>query len=74
MDLTRLSFKGTVDTLRYWSASLEAMRGMPRKQKLLLDKTFEVIADDLVPHRPERDEPRAKKAQTKKLSSADKNA
>ena len=65
VDLTRLSFKGTVDTLRHWSASLEAMRGMPRKQKLLLDKMFEVIADDLVPHRPEREEPRAKKRRPK---------
>ena len=65
MDLTRLGFKGTVDTLRHWSASLEAMRGMPRKQKLLLDKTFEVIADDLVPHRPEREELRAKKRRPK---------
>ena len=65
VDLTRLSFKGTVDALRHWSASLEAMRGMPRKQKLLLDKMFEVIADDLVPHRPEREEPRAKKRRPK---------
>jgi hypothetical protein len=36
VDLTRISFKGTDDTLRHWSASLEAMRGMPRKQKSLL--------------------------------------
>ena len=61
VNLTRMSFKGIVDTLRHWSASLEAMRGMPRKQQLQLDKMFEVIADDLVPHRPEREESRAKK-------------
>jgi hypothetical protein len=65
VDLTRISFKGTVDILRHWSASLEAMRGMPRKQQALLDAMFEIIANDLVPHRPEREEPRAKKRRPK---------
>lgn len=65
VDLTRVSFKGTVDTLRHWSGSLEALRGMPRKQKALLDTMFELIANDLVPHRPEREEPRAKKRRPK---------
>jgi hypothetical protein len=65
VDLTRISFKGTVDTLRHWSASLEAMRGMPRKQQALLDAMFEIIATDLVPHRPDREEPRAKKRRPK---------
>ena len=62
VDLTRISFKGTVDNLRHWSTSLEAMRGMPRKQKLLLDEIFEVIADYLVPHRPERENAAPKSA------------
>lgn len=65
VDLTRISFKGTVDTLRHWSASLEAMRGMPRKQRALLDAMFELIAKDLVPLRPGREEPRAKKRRPK---------
>ena len=52
VDLTRISFKGTVDTLRHWSASLEAVRGMPRKQQVLLGAMFELIAKDLVPLRP----------------------
>lgn len=65
VDLTRVSFKGTADTLRHWSASLEAMRGMPRKQQALLDAMFELIAKDLVPHRPGREEPRAKKRRSK---------
>ncbi len=65
VDLTRISFKGTVDTLRHWSASLEAMRGMPRKQKALLGAMFELIANDIVPHRPDREEPRAKKRRPK---------
>ena len=65
VDLTRISFKGTVDTLRHWSASLEAMRGMPRKQQAMLDAMFGIIANDLVPHRPNRKEPRAEKRRPK---------
>lgn len=65
VDLTRISFKGTVDTLRHWSASLEAMRGMPRKQQALLGAMFELMAKDLVPLRPGREEPRAKKRRPK---------
>lgn len=30
IDLTRISFKDTVDALRHWSASLEALRGRSR--------------------------------------------
>ena len=65
VDLTRISFKGTVDTLRHWSASLEALRGMPRKQQALLEAMFELMAKDLVPLRPGREEPRAKKRRPK---------
>lgn len=65
VDLTRISFKGTVDTLRHWSASFDAMRGKPRKQQALLDSMFEIIAKDLVPLRPGREEPRAKKRRPK---------
>ena len=65
VDMTRISFKGTVDTLRHWSASLEAMRGMPRKQQALLGAMFEIIAKDLVPLRTGREEPRAKKRRPK---------
>ena len=65
VDLTRISFKGTVDTLRHWSASLEALRGKPRKQQALLDAMFELIAKDLVPLRPRREQPRAKKRRPK---------
>lgn len=65
VDLTRISFKGTADALRHWSASLEALRGMPRKQQVLLGAMFELIANDLVTHRPGREEPRAKKRRPK---------
>lgn len=65
VDLTRISFKGTADTLHHWTASLEAMRGKPRKQQALLEAMFELIAKDLVPLRPGREEPRAKKRRPK---------
>jgi len=65
VDLTRISFKGTTDTLRHWSASLEALRGRPRKQQALLDAMLELIAKDLVPLRPGREEPRARKRRPK---------
>jgi hypothetical protein len=65
VDLTRISFKGTLDTLQHWSANLEAMRGMPRKQQALLGTMFELIANDLVPLRPDREEPRTKKRRPK---------
>jgi hypothetical protein len=65
VDLTRISFKGTADTLRHWSASLEALRGRPRKQQALLDAMLELLARDLVPLRPGREEPRAKKRRPK---------
>ncbi len=65
VDITRISFKGTVDTLKHWSATLEAMRGMPRKQHALLGAMFEVISNDLIPYRPGREEPRAKKRRPK---------
>lgn len=65
VDLSRLSFKGTVDTLRHWSASMEALRGRPAKQRALLAAMLKIIASDLVPLRPGREEPRAKKRRAK---------
>ncbi|MEO8614533.1 MAG: hypothetical protein ABI600_05280 [Luteolibacter sp.] len=65
VDLTRISFKGTVETLRPWSASLEGLRGMPRKQQALLEAMFELMAKDLVPLRSDREEPRANKRRSK---------
>jgi len=42
-----------VDTLRHWSANLEAMRRMPSKPQTLLGPVIELIAKDLVPFRPD---------------------
>jgi len=60
-----VSFKGTVDTLRHWKRGLEAMRGMPRKQKALLD--YDVRSHRLTTRSPspEREEPAREKAQAK---------
>ncbi|MCC7393006.1 transposase [Candidatus Sumerlaeota bacterium] len=65
VDLSRISFKGTTDTLRHWSTTMEAFRGQPRKQKALLTAMLEIIAKDLLPLRPGREEPRAKKRRPK---------
>lgn len=65
VDLSRISFKGTADTLRHWSASMESLRGQPRKQKALLQAMLRIIASDLVPLRPAREQPRARKRRPK---------
>lgn len=63
--LERISFKGSLDTLRHWSAVIAAAGETPRKQDELIAQMFACIARDLVPERPERSEPRAKKRRPK---------
>ena len=63
--LDRLSFKGTLDSLRHFANAIEAAEGQPRKQAALLDDLLELIANDPVPKRPFRNEPRAKKRRGK---------
>ena len=65
VSLTRLSFKGTLDTLRQWSEVIHASSGQPRKQSLLISDMLRLIALDTLPHRPGRSEPRAKKRRPK---------
>jgi hypothetical protein len=62
--LERLSFKGTVDTLREW-ASIFSMNKPMRRREQLYDQMLGVIARDQVPERPHRSEPRAKKRRPK---------
>jgi hypothetical protein len=59
--LPLISFKGTVDTLRSWSPTIAAASRKPREQDRLIDKMLAIIAADLLPERPGRSEPRAKK-------------
>ena len=62
-DLERMSFKGTVDTLRQWT------RFMGQRDPKLLNARWHdllcALAADLVPHRPNRSEPRAVKRRPK---------
>jgi len=61
----RISFKGSLDTLRHWAQAIHASSGQPRKQTELINRMLERLVADLVPHRPGRSEPRAKKRRPK---------
>ncbi len=65
VDLGRISFKGTLDALRHFADVVQAAHGKPHKQAALLDAMLVIIAEDLVPFRPNRSEPRAKKRRPK---------
>ena len=63
--LERLSFKGSLDALRHSAQAIHASAQQPRKQAELINRLLEDIARDLVPHRPGRLEPRARKRRPK---------
>ena len=63
-DIQRLSFKGTVDSVRQFSVAIAQARS-GKKQKQLIDKLLQTIAADSVPERPGRREPRAVKRRPK---------
>jgi hypothetical protein len=65
VNINSLSFKGTLDTLRHWSQSVDCWQGKPRKQQSLIDAMLKLIAEDLLQMRPDRIEPRAKKRRAK---------
>src|SRR5216117_3512670 len=61
VDLERISFKGTLDAFRQWTAALVQLRG-PRKRASrarIWRKFLNTLVADLVPLRPGRQEPRA---------------
>ena len=60
----RLSFKGTVDSVRQFSAALAQARSRKQKDKVI-GRLLEIIAQDQVPERPGRREPRAVKRRPK---------
>lgn len=64
-DLGRISFKGTLDTVRHFAAAIHAARATPRKQDALIEEMLAIVAADCVPERPGRSEPRAKKRRAK---------
>jgi hypothetical protein len=62
VDLTRLSFKGTVDTLRQWTPLFAPKMFTSKRARAEL---LRIIAADQIPERPNRSEPRAKKRRPK---------
>ncbi len=67
VDLERISFKGTLDAFRQWCQALAQVRGPGKlsKQKRLWRELFRILAADLLPERPGRQEPRAVKKRSK---------
>lgn len=63
--LERLSFKGSADTLRQWADSFNAAHDQPRNLARLLDELLKILAEDILPHRPDRVEPRVRKRRPK---------
>jgi hypothetical protein len=64
-DLSRLSFKATVDTLRQFSYAIYATKDAPRTRGRIIDEMLLVIASEKVPLRENRSEPRALKRRPK---------
>jgi len=64
VDIQRLSFKGTVDGVRQFSAAIAQARSR-KKQKELMDMLLRTLASDFVSERPGRREPRAVKRRPK---------
>jgi hypothetical protein len=64
VELDRMSFKGTVDSVRQFSLAIAQARSK-KKQNQLIVELMEVIARDEVPERPDRREPRAVKRRPK---------
>ena len=61
----RISFKGTLATVRQWAPVLAAASPTPRKRKELFEALLRILAADPVPERPHRTEPRARKRRPK---------
>jgi hypothetical protein len=63
--LRTLSFKGALDTLRQFAAVIQTAHPRPKWQRQLYQQLLELIAQDLLPARPNRHEPRALKRRPK---------
>jgi hypothetical protein len=63
--LERISFKGTVDALRQWADAIHIHHDKPRKQAEMINVLLRLLAEDTVPLRPDRVEPRVKKRRPK---------
>lgn len=65
VNLTRISFKGAVDALRQWTEAFHSVGNKSREIARLKAQLLRILATDLVPLRPDRLEPRAKKRRPK---------
>ncbi len=63
--LDRVSFKATLDTSRHFADVIHAAAKTPRRQQALIEEMLTLIAASLIPERPGRSEPRAKKRRPK---------
>lgn len=63
--LDRISFKGVCDTLRQWAPHLAVAAVDSACYSFLFKSLLEIIADDIVPLRPNRSEPKAVKRRPK---------
>lgn len=67
-DLARVSFKGTLDTVRHFSLVIAQSPSRRQRAQLVNDMLAALVAD-LVPHRPNRIEPRSLKRRHKDFPS-----
>jgi Transposase DDE domain len=65
VDLSRISFKGTLDTLHHFADVIRAAAAKPRQRAKLYSQMLRLIALDQLPIRPLRSELRAKKRRPK---------
>jgi hypothetical protein len=63
--LGRLSFKGTLDTVRHFANAAHAAEGKPKTIQALIAEMLAAVAKDSNPFRPGRNEPRAVKRRRK---------
>ena len=64
-DLSRLSFKGCLDTVRQFANAAQGAEDKPRTIAAIVDEMLLAIARDPNPHRPGRSEPRVVKRRRK---------
>jgi hypothetical protein len=67
VDLSRISFKGTLDTLHHLADAIRAADSKPRQRARSYTEMLRVIALDQLRIRPHRSEPRAKKRRPKSI-------
>jgi hypothetical protein len=63
--LERISFKGSLDTIRQFANAATGAEQKPRTLAALVEEVLLAISRDLNPHRPGRSETRAKKRRGK---------